>query len=78
MPFHLKPGFMILLPNLGFIFVDVKYKKLNKKYKTYPLDSDETKKYSSLQRKFNLHMWYALSNEDYDYKTWFWIPYLES
>lgn len=69
-----RPDFMILLPNLGFIFVDVKYKKLNKEYKTYPLDGDETKKYSSLQRKFNLHMWYALSNEDYDYKTWFWIP----
>ena len=69
-----RPDFMILLPNLGFIFVDVKYKKLSEKYRTYPLDAEETKKYSSLQRKFNLHIWYVLSNEAYDYKTWFWIP----
>lgn len=69
-----RPDFMILLPNLGFIFVDVKYKKINETYKTFPLDSLETTKYSSLQRKFNLQVWYVLSNENFDYKTWFWIP----
>ncbi len=69
-----RPDFMILIPNLGFIFVDVKYKNINKQYKTYPLDVDETKKFSNLQRKFNLPIWYALSNESSDYKTWFWIP----
>ncbi|MFH1823149.1 MAG: hypothetical protein ABH817_00305 [archaeon] len=69
-----RPDFMLLIPNLGFIFVDVKYKKINDKYKKFPLDSIETKKYSSLQRKFNLPIWYVISNESYDYKTWFWIP----
>ncbi len=69
-----RPDFMILLPNLGFILVDVKYKKISETYKTFPLDSDETKKYSSLQRRFNLPIWYALSNEGVDYETWFWIP----
>jgi len=69
-----RPDFMILIPNFGFIFVDVKYKKIHPTYKTYPLDSSETKKYSSLQRKFNLHIWYVLSNEDSDFKTWLWIP----
>ena len=69
-----RPDFMILLPNLGFIFVDVKDRKLSKNYGTFPLDSAETKKFSRLQRKFNLHIWYVLSNEDYNYKTWFWIP----
>ena len=69
-----RPDFLVLIPNLGFIFIDVKYKKISYNYKTYPLDSEETKKYSSIQRKFNLPIWYALSNEDSDYKTWFWIP----
>jgi hypothetical protein len=69
-----RPDFLILIPNLGFIFVDVKYKKLSKDYKTYPIDTEETKKYSSLQRKFNLNVWFVLSNEDYNYKTWLWIP----
>lgn len=69
-----RPDFLILIPNFGFIFVDVKYKKLNQEYKTYPIDSEETKNYSSLQRKFGLNIWYTLSNEDSDYKTWLWIP----
>ncbi|MBM3247045.1 hypothetical protein FJZ17_00685 [Candidatus Pacearchaeota archaeon] len=69
-----RPDFMILIPNFGFIFVDVKNKRLNQEYKTYPIDSYETKKYSKIQRLFNLHIWYALSNEDYDFRTWLWIP----
>ena len=69
-----RPDFLILIPNFGFIFVDVKYKKINSEYNTYPIDSIETKKYSSLQRKFNLQIWYAISSEDSGYKTWLWIP----
>ena len=69
-----RPDFLILIPHLGFIFVDIKYKKLNQTYKTYPMDGEETKRYSSIQRKFNLNIWYVLSNEDSDYKTWLWIP----
>ncbi len=69
-----RPDFMVLIPNFGFIFVDVKYRKIHPEYKTYPIDGEETKKYSSLQRLFNLHIWYALSNEDSDFKTWLWIP----
>ena len=69
-----RPDFLILIPHLGFIFVDTKYKKLNPEYKTYPIDAEETKKYSSIQRKFNLNIWYVLSNEGFDYKTWLWIP----
>ena len=69
-----RPDFIILIPNFGLIFVDVKYKKISPDYKNYPIGSEETKIYSSLQRKFNLHTWYVLSNEDFDYKTWLWIP----
>jgi hypothetical protein len=69
-----RPDFLVLIPNLGFIFVDIKHKKLSSEYKTYPIDSKETKDYSSIQRKFNLNIWYVLSNEDFDYKTWLWIP----
>ncbi|MFA5992089.1 MAG: hypothetical protein WC796_00095 [Candidatus Pacearchaeota archaeon] len=69
-----RPDFLILIPNLGFIFVDVKYKNINPDYKTYPIDSEETKNYSSIQRKFNLNIWYVISNETFDFKTWLWIP----
>jgi len=49
-----RPDFMILIPNLGFIFVDVEYKKIMQRFKKFPLDSEETTKYSNLQRNFNL------------------------
>ena len=29
-----RPDFLILIPHIGFIFVDVKYRKLNLEYKT--------------------------------------------
>jgi hypothetical protein len=69
-----RPDFMILLPNFGSIFVDIKNKKINPTFKNYCLDEKESKKYSSFQRKFNLQIWYVISNEDYDFKTWLWIP----
>ncbi|MEK6859182.1 MAG: hypothetical protein AABX54_00045 [Nanoarchaeota archaeon] len=69
-----RPDFIVLLPNFGFIFVDVKNKKLDSQYRNYCIDAKETRKYSSFQRKFNLQIWYVISNEDYDFKTWFWIP----
>ena len=72
--FGKRPDFMILLRNFGSILVDVKNKKINPQYKNYCLDEKETKKYSSFQRKFNITIWYAISNEDYDFKTWLWIP----
>ncbi len=69
-----RPDFMVLLPNFGFIFVDVKDKEIQQGYGTFCIDSDETQKFSSLQRKFNLQIWYVLSNKNYNYQTWFWIP----
>ena len=69
-----RPDFMILIPHFGFIFVDVKHKRLSPPHDTYPIDVDETVKYSSLQRRFNLQIWYVLSNEESAYKTWLWIP----
>ena len=69
-----RPDFIILIENFGFILVDVKYKKISKEYGTYSIDYNETKKFSSFQRKFNIPIWYAISNEESDYKTWLWIP----
>lgn len=72
-----RPDFMILIPNFGFILVDAEYKKMDSRFKNFALDCKETAEYSNLQRNFNLQVWYALSNEDYDYKTWYWIPVLK-
>ena len=68
-----RPDFMIFIEDLGFICVDVKYKKPFRKYDEVPIDFKEMMRYVSLSR-FNLHVWYVFSNEEYKYKTWFWIP----
>ena len=69
-----RPNFLILLPNIGCIFVDIKYKEISKKYDSYPLDEMETKDYSSFQRKYNIPVWYVISNKDFGFKTWLWVP----
>jgi len=69
-----RPDFMVLVPHVGFILVDVKDKKPAKKYKVFYFDEEETKQYCNLQNLFNLQVWYVLSNEDCHYETWYWTP----
>jgi len=69
-----RPDFLILIPSLGLMMVDVKYKNLNPKYEDLAIDAYDIKRYSRLQRTFNLPIWFVLSNENVAFKTWFWIP----
>jgi len=72
--FTKRPDFFVLLPNFGFILVDIKDKKSARKYQKFFINAQEVEKYINLQRIFNLQSWYVISNEKYHYKTWFWIP----
>lgn len=76
--FTKRPDFLILIPNIGFILIDVKYKEQAEKHDKFFLDAIETDKYVNLQRKFNLQTWYVISNEKYHFKTWFWIPAIKA
>ncbi len=69
-----RPDFIILLPNFGFIFVDIKEKKPAKDYDKFFVDGEEVEKYLNIQRTFNILTWFVISNEEYHYKTWFWVP----
>ncbi len=72
-----RPDFMILLPNFGLIFVDVKEKMQAKKYDKFFLRAREVDKYLRMQRIFNIPTWFVISNKNYHYNTWFWIPVSE-
>ena len=72
-----RPDFLILLPNIGLIFVDVKDKSQAEKYNKFFLEATEVDKYLGMQRTFNLQTWFVISNKNYHYKTWFWIPLSE-
>jgi len=69
-----RPDFMILLPNFGLIFVDVKDKPQAEKYEKFFLYANEVDNYLSMQRTFNVPVWFVISHEKYHYRTWFWIP----
>ena len=69
-----RPDFFILVPNIGFILTDVEYKQPLEKYEKFAIDLEESKKYSNLQKYFNLQVWYVFSSEKYHFTTWFWIP----
>jgi hypothetical protein len=69
-----RPDFMILLPNFGLIFVDIKDKSQADKYDKFFLFAEEVDNYVGMQRIFNIPIWFVISHEKYHYKTWFWIP----
>jgi len=73
-----RPDFMILLPNVGLIFVDIKDKEQAEKYDKFFLFADEVDGYLSMERTFKVPVWFAISHEKYHYKTWFWIPASEA
>jgi hypothetical protein len=72
--FTKRPDFFILIPNFGFILVDIKDQKSAQKYEKFFINVGEVEKYMNSQRTFNLQFWYVISNEKYHFKTWFWIP----
>ena len=69
-----RPDFLVLLPNFGSILVDVKDKPPLEKYKKICLLYKDIIKYKNLQQNFNLQVWFAVSNKQVHYETWYWIP----
>ena len=69
-----RPDFFILIPNIGFMLIDVEYKMSLRKYDKFCVCDLETKKYQNLQKYFNLPVWYAFSNDKINYSTWYFIP----
>jgi hypothetical protein len=65
---------MILIPNFGFFLVDVKRKAPAEKEDQFFMNAREVDQYLQLQRLFNLHVWYAISNEMVHFGTWYWAP----
>ena len=68
-----RPDFMILIPHVGSILVDVKHKKqTEKRPEEFDINERETKHYCNFQNYFNMQVWYVFSSGQYT--TWHWIP----
>ena len=70
-----RPDFMILIPNFGFILVDVKCKKIysNNRGNYITLGEEEVDEYIELHKEFGVPIWFAISNEKGDFESWYWI-----
>ncbi|MAG77973.1 hypothetical protein CL616_01265 [archaeon] len=66
-----RPDFFVLVPNFGFVLVDIKDKVPLKKHGKICLDYFETLRYCRLQKLFNMPVWFVVSNERVHYSTWF-------
>jgi len=69
-----RPDFFILIPNFGFISLDIKDKSTALKHEKFFFSYVEVEKYLRMQRIFNIPCWFVISNKINHYKTWFWIP----
>ena len=69
-----RPDFMILIPHVGFIIVDVKHKKPAIKSDVFQINEKETEQHCNLQNYFNLQVWYVFGSEGDHYNNWYWIP----
>ena len=69
-----RPDFFILIPNFGFILIDVEHNVPLEKYNKFCVSEPETFRYNNLQKYFNMQVWYAFSNEKIHYTTWYFMP----
>ena len=69
-----RPDFFILIPNFGFILIDVEHNTPLEKYNKFCVSDPETFRYNNLQKYFNMQVWYAFSNETMHYTTWYFMP----
>jgi hypothetical protein len=67
-----RPDYLIPIKN-KIIAIDVEYKKPLKKYKKFCIEEREVEKYTNLQKKYNIQVYFALSNEEIHYMTWYII-----
>lgn len=64
-----RPDFLIVLPSISIIAVDVKYYT---KYRDFIFDEKEVKNFSTFERYLRLPVWYAIAASK-RFATWYWI-----
>ena len=68
-----RPDYQIVLPSIGLIAVDVKERKFYELFQNFTIDEREINKLSSYERIFKIPVWFAISNGNSAFTTWYWI-----
>lgn len=68
-----RPDFIVPIPGIGSILVDVKERELKERFGTVVLDEADVQKYVQLQKDFKLPVWFAFTIQGAAFTTWYWI-----
>jgi len=68
-----RPDFLVALPNLGVIAVDIKCESTYRNYHHFGVNKETCQQYLGFRHEFNVPVWYAF-NDIEQQKTWYWIP----
>ena len=74
-----RPDFLIAIPGIGLIAVDVKGKDRavyyieKEKMAKIVIDQDDVHKAVKFERIFRIPFWFAVTGKDLGYKIWYWI-----
>ena len=73
-----RPDFLILVPGLSIIAVDVKDRNLYSQHESFIIDEErDLNKLLAFERIFRIPVWLAISNQEVAYRTWYWISITE-
>ncbi len=68
-----RPDFLVTIPGIGTIAIDVKDKPLHAVYKNFTVDEAEVQRLIVWQEQFHTSVWFAISSKTSDYQTWYFI-----
>ncbi len=68
-----RPDFLVPIPGIGSILVDVKERGLQEPWGTVIMHEPETQKYIQLQKDFKLSVWFAFTLKGSGFASWHWI-----
>ncbi len=68
-----RPDFLVTIPGIGSIFVDVKEREYQTKYSSVILDEADVPLYIQLQKDFKLPVWFAFTLKGSGFASWHWI-----
>jgi len=68
-----RPDYLLLLPSIGFIGIDVKHHKLRKSCFTLTIDK-EIERAIAFEHYTRIYLWYAYKDRDYEgHDVWYFI-----
>ncbi len=68
-----RPDFIVFIPDIGLMLVEVKNRKLIHGNSAFPVDVKEFELFRRFRDLTGLQVWFVFSNNSFGFRTWFWV-----